>query len=135
MELKMKRILPALLVLLTAFALSSFAQEPTSTVSARHILICYEGCAARGTFTLSKADALAKIIEINEMIQNGDMEFADAAREFSDCPSGAEGGDLGEFGRGQMVRPFEDTAFSLRIGQMSGVVETQFGFHLILREQ
>ena len=131
----MTKSLSFLILFLIAFSSSSIAQEPTSVVSARHILISYEGSASRGIITLSKADALAKIIEIQELIQNEEIEFAEAAMQFSDCPSGANGGDLGEFGRGQMVRPFEDAAFSLRVGQISGIVETQFGFHLILREK
>ncbi len=131
----MAKVLSILVLLLTVFAVNSVAQGPTSVVSARHILISYEGSASRGTFTLSKADALGRIIEIQELIQNGELEFAEAAMLYSDCPSGSDGGDLGEFGRGQMVRPFEDAAFSLTVGQISGIVETQFGFHLILREK
>ena len=69
------------------------------------------------------------------MIISGEIDFSEAAMEYSDCPSGARGGDLGEFGRGQMVSAFEDTAFSLAIGQMSGIVETQFGYHLIIRDK
>mgnify|MGYP001032855523 CR=1 FL=1 len=58
--------------------------------------------------------------------------FAELAQEFSMCPSGANGGDLGYFGRGMMVKPFEDAAFALEnIGQVSEPVQTQFGWHLI----
>ena len=135
MELEMTKLLSILFLSLTVFAADTVAQEPTSAVSARHILICYEGCAARGSFTLTKEQALVKIQEIKRMIEEDEMEFADAAAEFSDCPSGSNGGDLGEFTRGQMVLPFEDAAFSLEVGQMSGIVETQFGYHLILRDK
>ncbi len=132
----MKKVLPVLVVLLTIFAASTaVGQEPPAVVSVRHILICYSGCAARGNYTLTKAEALVKISEINDMITNGDIEFIDAASEFSECPSGENGGDLGEFGRGQMVPPFEDAAFSLHVGEMSEIVETQFGYHLIFREK
>ena len=55
------------------------------------------------------------------------------ARAHSDCPSGKSGGDLGSFGRGQMVGAFEDTAFGMPVGATSGVVETQFGYHVIRR--
>lgn len=58
--------------------------------------------------------------------------FAQAAEEVSLCPSGQNGGDLGFFGRGMMVKPFEDAAFSMEnIGEVSEPVQTQFGWHLI----
>ena len=59
--------------------------------------------------------------------------FEELARDFSECPSGKEGGDLGEFGRGMMVPSFEKVAFALLPGEVSGPVRTQFGFHLIKR--
>ncbi len=85
------------------------------TVSARHIL----------------TDSEEKCSSILEEIQNGNQTFEDAAKEFSTCPSGAKGGDLGEFGRGQMVKEFEEAAFTAQIGQLVGPVKTQFGYHLI----
>lgn len=58
--------------------------------------------------------------------------FAEAAEEVSLCPSGQNGGDLGFFGRGMMVKPFEDAAFAMEnIGEVSEPVQTQFGWHLI----
>ena len=62
----------------------------------------------------------------------GGKDFADVAAMVSLCPSGAAGGDLGFFGRGMMVKPFEDAAFSLEVGELSKPVKTQFGWHLIL---
>ncbi len=61
--------------------------------------------------------------------------FEDAAKKYSLCPSGYSGGDLGYFSRGMMVKPFEDAAFSLNVGEMSKPVQTQFGWHLIYRNE
>ena len=61
----------------------------------------------------------------------GGQEFEDVAALNSICPSGAQGGDLGYFGRGMMVKPFEDACFSMNVGDLSEPIETQFGWHLI----
>lgn len=90
-----------------------------ATVSAKHILVKEE----------------EECNSILEAIVNGEKEFEDAAKEFSTCPSGARGGDLGEFGKGQMVKEFEDAAFAAEIGHVVGPVKTQFGYHLIKVEK
>ncbi|WP_142850160.1 peptidylprolyl isomerase [Telmatospirillum sp. J64-1] len=100
-------------------------------IRASHILLMYQG-SMRSTATRSREEAETQIAELKARIDNG-AEFADVAREFSDCPSSAEGGSLGSFGRGMMVKGFEDAAFALQPGEVSGVVETPFGFHLIQR--
>ncbi len=61
----------------------------------------------------------------------GGKDFAEAAMEHSSCPSGLEGGGLGEFGPGQMVKEFDEVVFSGDVGEVLGPVKTQFGFHLI----
>ncbi len=74
----------------------------------------------------TKADADA----IKEAIDNGEG-FYTMAKRYSKCPSGAQGGDLGYFERGQMVKEFEDAAFSLPVGKISKPIHSQFGWHLI----
>ena len=69
-------------------------------------------------------------LELKNQIDTG-ADFQDLARQHSDCPSGKNGGDLGEFSPGQMVREFDDVVFNKEIGQTHGPVKTQFGFHLI----
>ncbi len=73
---------------------------------------------------------LAEIRAIQARLNQGE-KFADLAREFSDCPSKDQGGDLGYFSKGMMVKPFEDAAFALNTGEISDVVRTEYGFHLI----
>lgn len=100
-------------------------------VKASHILFMYQG-SSRSSATRSKDEARAAAEGVLARLAAGDA-FAELARAGSDCPSRAQGGDLGVFGRGQMVKPFEDAAFGLAVGQVSGVVETDFGFHVIRR--
>ncbi len=61
----------------------------------------------------------------------GGSDFAELAKQHSKCPSGQQGGDLGEFGPGQMVREFDDVVFNAEVGTVQGPVKTQFGYHLI----
>ena len=67
---------------------------------------------------------------LKDQIENG-ADFASLAKEHSQCPSGKQGGDLGEFSQGQMVKEFDDVIFSEELGQVHGPVQTQFGYHLI----
>ena len=75
--------------------------------------------------------ALDKIKAIRERIVSGGADFAEEAKKNSDCPSGQEGGSLGWFGRGMMVPEFDKVAFEMKKGEVSGVVSTQFGYHII----
>lgn len=91
---------------------------------ASHILIASE--------KLGKDKARAKAEEILVEIRKNPAGFADLARKNSDDPgSAAKGGDLGFFGRGMMVKPFEEATFKLKDGEVSGIVESDFGFHII----
>ncbi len=70
--------------------------------------------------------------EILKRLGKGE-KFTNIAKAVSLCPSGKRGGDLGSFGRGQMVKEFENAAFALQKGQMSSIVKTKYGYHLIKR--
>lgn len=85
------------------------------TVNASHILV----------------DSEEKANEILASINAGEISFEDAARENSTCPSSQQGGNLGDFGRGQMVPEFDTACFEMEEGEVRGPVKTQFGYHLI----
>ncbi|MBR2964957.1 MAG: peptidylprolyl isomerase [Clostridia bacterium] len=86
------------------------------TVNASHILV----------------DTEEKALELLSKIKSGEISFEDCAKENSSCPSGAQGGSLGDFGRGQMVPEFDTAVFSMEEGEVTEApVKTQFGYHLI----
>ena len=85
-----------------------------SKATARHILV----------------ETAEECEEIKGKIEKGE-DFADIAAKVSKCPSGKQGGDLGEFGPGQMVPEFDQVVFNEEIGKVHGPVKTQFGFHLL----
>lgn len=87
-----------------------------STIEAQHILV----------------EHAHEAQDLQKKLEEG-VAFAELAQKFSKCPSGQSGGNLGEFGRGQMVAPFEEAAFALDVDQVSEPVQTQFGYHLIRR--
>ncbi len=108
-------------------------QVPAGQIHAAHILIMYKGSMrAPASITRSKAEAHKLAEDVLKKINNG-ADFAEMAKLYSDGPSKVHGGDLRTFGRGAMVKPFEDAAFSLKKGEVSDIVETQFGFHIIKR--
>lgn len=108
----MKKILSTLFLALILCSVVS-AQE-FSTVCANHILVPSEN------------DAIKLRSQIKDF-----NDFKYYARIYSQCPSGRNGGDLGCFGKGQMVKPFEKAAFEGEIGEVSDPVKTQFGYHLL----
>lgn len=87
-----------------------------SKISAQHILVDQK----------FEAEDLLKKLESGE-------DFGQLAKDYSSCGSASDGGNLGEFGKGMMVKSFEDAAFALEVGQISNIVQTQFGHHLIKR--
>ena len=106
-------------------------QRGNEQMSASHILVAYEGAvSASDDITRTKEEALTLSKELLERVRNGE-DFVSIAQEFSDGPSGENGGSLGTFGRRDMVPAFETAAFALAIGEVSDPVETQFGYHII----
>jgi parvulin-like peptidyl-prolyl isomerase len=102
-------------------------------ISASHILLMHkESQNSRSELTLDEAKK--KIDDIYEDIKSGKVKFADAAVQYSNCPSGQSGGSLGEFTKGMMVKAFEDVAFSLDVEQISEPFESEFGFHIVKRD-
>ncbi len=102
-------------------------------VSARHILVQWKDAANAPTTTVRSKDEAKKLIED---IKKGTTaaNFVDQAKKFSEEPGAAQsGGDLGWFGKGAMVEPFEKAVFALKKGEVSDIVETQFGYHIILK--
>ena len=100
-------------------------------ISASHILLMHSE-SERSSATRTKSEAVDLINKIKTRGGAGD-DFNDLAKEYSDCPSSNEGGELGSFSRGAMVPEFETAAFALDVDGTSDVVETAFGFHLIKR--
>jgi len=116
-----------------SFLFSNCGTKAPDTVTASHILIMYKGSErAPAEITLSKEEAYEQAQKLLERIKAGE-DFAELAKQYSDGPSNKDGGNLGEFGRGDMVKPFEDAAFKLKIGKISDIVETKFGYHIIKR--
>jgi len=100
--------------------------EISDQVEARHIILTTEGISDEETLAAKRAE----LAEIRQEIVDG-ADFASVARERSEGPSAANGGELGRFGRGQMVPEFEEAAFALEPGELSEIVETQFGYHIL----
>jgi parvulin-like peptidyl-prolyl isomerase len=105
-------------------------------ISARHLLVAYQGALrASPSVTRSKAEAQARVAEALKRAKAGE-DFEVLVKEFSDEPGAAErGGSLGHFGHGMMVPAFEKAAFKLKPGEVSEIVETQFGYHVIQRTE
>ncbi len=114
---------------------ASAAAEP-EVVAAQHLLVAYKGAkGAPKTVTRSKADAKKRAEEALGRARKGD-DFTELVKAYSDEPGAADRlGSLGRFKRDAMVKPFADAAFALEVGKVSDVVETEFGFHVIKRNQ
>jgi peptidyl-prolyl cis-trans isomerase C len=110
------------------------AEYETPEVKARHILIRYKGSPVplrEGQKELSEEEALARAKDLREKIVKGADFGALAKAESDDTGSGANGGDLGSFGHGRMVKEFDEAAFSQPVGEVGQPVKSQFGYHII----
>lgn len=116
-----------------------FAQapgQPQETATASHILVQYKGSArAKPDITRSKEDARKRAEEARDKAKGAGADFAALAKEYSDGPSGPRGGKLGTFPRGRMVPAFDKAVFGMGAGEVSELVETAFGFHVIYRDK
>ena len=110
--------------------------EKPEEVQASHILISYKGAdRADADISRSKDEAKTEAERIRKLIVDDGNDFAEMAKEHSDGPSSTKGGDLGKFKFEVMAKPFSEAAFALEIDEVSGVVETGFGFHVIKRTE
>ncbi|KAK8795990.1 hypothetical protein WA171_003954 [Blastocystis sp. BT1] len=116
-------------------------QVEPSQVRVLHILKKHRGSRRPASWrnpniTCTKEEAIALLRSLrNQIVTSGRIQetFRALAEHESDCNSAKHGGDLGNFGRGQMQKPFEDVAFRLHVGEVSDIVETDSGVHIILR--
>lgn len=109
-----------------------------SLVQCRHLLVKHTESRRPSSWkspqiTRGKEEALAILSAYRERIVSGEVSFEELARTESDCSSARNGGDLGVFGRGRMQKPFEDAAFALDVGEVSAIVETESGVHILQR--
>jgi hypothetical protein len=120
----------------TSSSPSAKAARPPTIVGARHVLIQWMGCErAPASVVRTREQAHAVAEEVLRRAKSGE-DFARLAVEYSDEPgAGSRAGSLGRFPRGQMVRAFDDVVFDLMPGELSGIVETSFGFHIIQRTE
>ncbi|EFJ46126.1 hypothetical protein VOLCADRAFT_82005 [Volvox carteri f. nagariensis] len=107
-------------------------------VRASHLLVKHKDVRRPSSWkepvvTRTREEALAMIQRFHKMLVSGEADFATLASQESHCSSAKRGGDLGEFGRGDMQKPFEDATYALKVGELSGPVFSDSGVHLILR--
>ncbi|CAN6905415.1 unnamed protein product, partial [Brassica oleracea] len=111
-------------------------------VKASHILIKHQGSRRKASWkdpegkvimTTTREAAAEQLKSIREDILSGKANFEDVATRVSDCSSAKRGGDLGPFGRGQMQKPFEEATYALKVGDISEIVDTDSGVHIIKR--
>ncbi len=117
----------------TPFGYHVIKRQKVEEIHASHILIMHaESERKPPEIKRTKAEAKKEIEAIAKKLKKGE-DFAEVAKQSSDCPSKRRGGDLGTFGKGRMAKAFEEAAFALKENEISDVVETEFGYHIIQR--
>ena len=117
-------------------ATSGEVQGEPKRIGARHVLVQYMGSERAPASVVRTRDQARSVAEEVLRRARAGEDLARLAVEYSDEPgAGGRGGSLGRFGRGQMVGAFEEVAFKLKVGEISGIVETPFGFHVIQRTE
>ncbi|KAK5079098.1 peptidyl-prolyl cis-trans isomerase Pin1 [Lithohypha guttulata] len=114
--------------------------QDNNKIRAAHLLVKHNGSRRpsswkQANITRSKDEAIEMLRGYESQIKSGEKSLGDLAMSESDCSSARKRGDLGFFGKGQMQKEFEDAAFALKPGEISGIVETASGVHLIERIQ
>ncbi len=117
-------------------AADTMKQAPPTEVAAQHILVAYKGAkGAPKSVTRTKVEAEKRAQEALDKIRGG-ADFTSLVKEYSDDPVSADRlGSVGKFTRDRMVKPFSDAAFALKVDQVSDVIESPFGYHVIKRNQ
>ncbi|EDV92462.1 putative peptidyl-prolyl cis-trans isomerase dodo [Drosophila grimshawi] len=118
---------------------SGSSGDGSSEVQCLHLLVKHKGSRRPSSWreeniTRTKEEAQMLLEIYRNKIVNREATFEELARSYSDCSSAKRGGDLGKFGRGQMQAPFEKAAFALKVGQLSDIVDTDSGLHIIVRK-
>ncbi|KAI5684097.1 hypothetical protein M9H77_05325 [Catharanthus roseus] len=120
----------------------SSSSSSRDKVRASHILIKHEGSRRKASWkdpegrvisNTTRESAVSQLKALRDDIVSGKAKFEDVAARYSDCSSAKRGGDLGSFGRGQMQKPFEEATFALKTGEISDIIDTDSGVHIILR--
>ncbi|XP_043714998.1 peptidyl-prolyl cis-trans isomerase Pin1-like [Telopea speciosissima] len=114
----------------------------SNQVRASHILIKHQGSRRKASWkdpegsiimNTTRDSAVSQLKALREEIVTGKAKFDDIASRYSDCSSAKRGGDLGPFGKGQMQKPFEEATYALKVGDISDIVDTDSGVHIIMR--
>nr|XP_017248712.1 PREDICTED: peptidyl-prolyl cis-trans isomerase Pin1 [Daucus carota subsp. sativus] len=120
----------------------SSSSSHADKIRAYHILIKHQGSRRKESWkdpqgkvirNTTRDAAVSQLKSIRDDVVSGKAKFQDVATTLSDCSSAKRGGDLGYFGKGQMQKPFEEAAYALKVGEVSDIVETDSGAHIILR--